>query len=69
MLKEDTHRLVSNEGEIPFKNYLRINNEHLEACEVAKIIKETFKLWYFKGLILKWMGRMGGFYGTIIFKL
>ena len=44
MLKEDTHRLVSNEGEIPFKNYLRINNEHLEACEVAKIIKETFKL-------------------------
>lgn len=44
MLKEDTHRLVSNEGEIPFKNYLRINNEHLEACEVAKVIKETFKL-------------------------
>ena len=44
MLKEDTHRLVSNEGEIPFKNYLRLNNEHLEACEVAKIIKETFKL-------------------------
>ena len=44
MLKEDTHRLISNEGEIPFKNYLRINNEHLEACEVAKIIKETFKL-------------------------
>ena len=44
MLKEDTHRLVSNEGEIPFENYLRINNEHLEACEVAKIIKETFKL-------------------------
>ena len=44
MLNEDTHRLVSNEGEIPFKNYLRINNEHLEACEVAKIIKETFKL-------------------------
>lgn len=44
MLKEDIHRLVSNEGEIPFKNYLRINNEHLEAFEVAKIIKKTFKL-------------------------
>jgi hypothetical protein len=44
ILKEDIHRLVSNEGEIPFKNYLRINNEHLEAFEVAKIIKETFKL-------------------------
>ena len=44
LLKEDIYRLVSNEGEIPFKNYLRINNEHLEASEVAKIIKEKFKL-------------------------
>ena len=42
LLNEDRHRLVSNEGEIPFKNYLRINNENLEANEVAKIIKETF---------------------------
>ena len=44
LLNEDAHRLVSYEGEIPFKNYLRINNEKLEAKEVAKIIKDTFKL-------------------------
>ena len=44
LLNEDKHRLVSYEGEIPFKNYLRINNENLEANEVAKIIKETFNL-------------------------
>ena len=44
VLNEDTHRLVSNEGEIPFKNYLRINNENLEASEVARMIKEKFGL-------------------------
>ena len=44
LLNEDRHRLVSNEGEIPFKNYLRINNENLEAKDVAKIIKETFNI-------------------------
>jgi hypothetical protein len=44
LLNEDRHRLVSNEGEIPFKNYLRINNENLEPKDVAKIIKETFIL-------------------------
>ena len=44
LLNEDSHRLVSNEGEIPFKNYLRINNENLSAKEVAKIIKKTFAL-------------------------
>ena len=44
LLKEDRHRLISNEGEIPFKNYLRINNENLEPKDVAKIIKETFNL-------------------------
>ena len=37
VLKEDLHRLVSNEGEIPFKNYLRINNENIEAKEVVNI--------------------------------
>ena len=44
LLKEDLHRLVSNEGEIPFKNYLRINNDNIEAKDVAKMIKDTFKL-------------------------
>ena len=41
---EDIYRLISNEGEIPFKNYLRINNENLEAKDVALKIKETFNL-------------------------
>ena len=44
LLKEDLHRLVSNEGEIPFKNYLRINNENIEAKDFAQKIKETFNL-------------------------
>ena len=41
---EDIYRLISNEGEIPFKNYLRINNENIEAKDVAQKIKETFNL-------------------------
>ena len=44
LLNEDKHRLVSYEKEIPFSNYLRINNENIEAIEVAKIVKEKFNL-------------------------
>ena len=44
MLNEERHRLVSYEGEISFKNYLRINNENIEAKDVAKMIKDTFSL-------------------------
>ena len=44
LLNEDKHRLVSYEGESPFKNYLRINNENLDPKEVAKIIKEKFNI-------------------------
>ena len=44
LLNEDIYRLVSNEGEIPFKNYLRINNENIEAKDAAQKIKETFNL-------------------------
>ena len=44
VLNEDLHRLVSFEGEIPFKNYLRINNENIGAKDVAQKIKETFNL-------------------------
>ena len=44
MLNEERHRLVSYEGEIPFKNYLRINNENIDAKDVAKMIKDTFSL-------------------------
>ena len=45
VLREDAnHRLVSNPGEIPFDNYLRIDNTHLAPDEVAKMIKEKFNL-------------------------
>lgn len=44
LLNEDKHRLVSIDGEVPFKNYIRINNENMEASDVAEIIKNTFKL-------------------------
>ena len=42
LVGESKYRLVSYENEIPFKNYLRINNENIEAKEVAKIIKQKF---------------------------
>ena len=44
LFNEVSYRLVSFEGEIPFKNYLRINNENIEAIDVAKMIKERFSL-------------------------
>lgn len=42
--EEDKHRLISHEGEVPFTNYLRINNDNLTASEVAKMIKQKFNL-------------------------
>lgn len=42
--EENNHRLVSYEGEVPFKNYLRINNDHIPANEVAEMIKKEFNL-------------------------
>ena len=44
LLNEDKHRLVSDDGEIPFPNYLRIDNTHLTPDVVAKMIKEKFDL-------------------------
>ena len=41
---EEKYRLVSNEGEIPFDNYLRIDNSHLSAEDAAKRIRDTFNL-------------------------
>ena len=37
-------RLVSHDGEIPFENYLKIDNSNLSASDVAKMIKNEFKL-------------------------
>lgn len=40
----DRLRLNSNEGEINKENYLEINNTHLSAEEVAKMIKKEFQI-------------------------
>ena len=38
------YRLVSHEGEIPFDNYLRIDNSSLSPEKAARIIRDTFGL-------------------------
>lgn len=40
----EKHRLNSLEGEIPFQNYIKVNNTNLSAEEVAKIVKLKFDL-------------------------
>ena len=40
----EKHRLNSNPNEIPFENYLRIDNTNISAEETAKMIKEKFSL-------------------------
>jgi len=45
MLNEDTnYRLVSYDGEIPFENYVKIDNSNLPPDVVAKMIKDNFSL-------------------------
>ena len=44
LLNEERYRLVSEDGEIPFENYLRIDNTDLAPNVVAKMIKERFDL-------------------------
>ena len=38
------HRFVSKDGEVPIKNFIRIDNSNIEADVVAKMIKEKFDL-------------------------
>lgn len=38
------YRCVSNQGELQFENYLRIDNSITSAHGVAKTIKDHFKL-------------------------
>lgn len=40
----ENHRLVSQPGEIPFENYIRIDNSQLTAQAAAAMIKERFSL-------------------------
>ena len=42
--EDANHRLVSNEGEIPFENYIKIDNSNLTPDVVAETIKERFSL-------------------------
>jgi len=42
--EDANYRLVSNDGEIPFENYIKIDNTHLAPDEVAAMIKERFNL-------------------------
>ncbi len=44
LMDDENHRCVSFEGEIPFDNYLRIENSDKEPDEVARMIKEAFGL-------------------------
>lgn len=45
LMREDAnHRLVSESGEIPFENYIRIDNTGLSPDAVARMIKEKFSL-------------------------
>ena len=45
LLREDSrYRLVSREGEIPFENYIRIDNTRMEPQEAARLIKDKFAL-------------------------
>ena len=45
LLGEDSnYRTVSNEGEVSFENYIKIDNTDLTAGVVAKMIKERFSL-------------------------
>lgn len=41
---DNNHRCVSLDGEIPFENYIKIDNSNLSAEDVAQIIKTYFKL-------------------------
>ena len=41
---EDDHRLVSLPGEVPFENYLRIDNTDLSPAAAAAMIRERFGL-------------------------
>jgi hypothetical protein len=45
LLNEDkNYRLVSNDGEIPFENYIKIDNSNLSPDVVANMIKDKFSL-------------------------
>ena len=45
LINDDAHyRCVSFEGEVPFENYIRIDNTDISAADAARMIKERFGL-------------------------
>jgi len=44
LMDDNKHRCVSNDGEVTFENYIKINNSDIPPHVVAKIIKERFLL-------------------------
>ena len=45
IIREETkYRVVSNDGEVPFENYIKIDNTNLSPDVVAKMIKDRFNL-------------------------
>ena len=42
--EDANYRLVSNDGEIPFENYIKIDNSNLSPEKAAEMIKEAFSL-------------------------
>ena len=44
LMDDERHRFESYEGELSFKNYIKINNENLAPDVVAKMIKDKFNL-------------------------
>lgn len=44
IMHDEKYRLESYDGEVPFENYIKIDNTNLEPAEVAQMIKERFSL-------------------------
>jgi len=42
--QDEKYRLESYDGEVPYENYIKIDNTNLEPAEVAKMIQERFSL-------------------------
>lgn len=41
---DENYRCVSNNNEIPFENYIKIDNSDVTAADTASLIKERFNL-------------------------
>ena len=42
LVEDSKARLVSNDGELSFENYIKVNNSNLSAFDVSKMIKHKF---------------------------